>query len=137
MTHQIKVLNKNDFEIVDYFDGIAYKFEPNVALNVPPEASRHIFGTDFPGDVAECEAKEFRAQIFNFLQKRWGWNSSKPEKVEDAKTLFANLTFTPVVFKLVETTASDEEILEPRAQKEPAARASKMKKHDVKEEEVA
>lgn len=137
MTHQIKVLNKNDFEIVDYFDGIAYRFAPNVAVNVPPEAARHIFGVDFLGDVAVCASPELRSQVFNFLQKRWGWNSVKADKVEEAKKLFENLVFTPVVFKLVETTPVAEEISEPRAAHKsiPAKGVKRGRAEEMDEEE--
>ena len=114
MSHQIKVLNKNKDEIVDYFDGIAYKFKTDVAVNVPFEAAKHIFGVEFPADVEECKSDEFRATVYHNLQKRWGWNSYDPAKAEKSRALFDNLTFTPIVFKLIEAEPDREELADPR-----------------------
>lgn len=134
MTHQIKVTNKNDFEIIDYFDGIAFNFQPNKPINVPYEAACHIFGVDFPADAEMCQTSEFRNKVFHSLQKRWGWNSVDEKKVEKSKKLFSNLFFVPIVFTLVESTAkAEDEIPEPRAPKSKG----KMRPQEESGEEVA
>lgn len=114
---QIKVLNKNKTEIVDYFDGIAYKFPPNIAINIPAEVAQHIFGVVFPEDIETCNSDAFRATIFLNLQRRWGWNLHDIEKLAAAKESFNNIILAPVVFKLVEREPKLEEIAEPREQK--------------------
>lgn len=120
MTLQIKIFNKNDFDIIDYFDGIAYKFSKGAPTVMPEDAAHHIFGVDFGTDAEHCNTPEFRAKVFLHLQKRWGWNSVDPQKVADANKLFENMMFVPVEFKLVEKTAKDRDELPPA--REPKGR---------------
>lgn len=115
--HQIKVINNNPFEIVDYFDGIAYRFSPKKGVNLSLEAARHIFGVDFPEDAESCKEEGFRAEILLNLQRRWGWNSTKEESVQDARRKFAKIEFLPVMLKMVELVAQVDEPEEPREQK--------------------
>lgn len=120
MAHQIKVTNDNSFEIVDYFDGIAYRLEPGKSINIPEEAAFHIFGCEFPGDADFCASDEFREKIFRFLQKRWGWNSIDEAKVAKSKEIFSKISFVPVVMKTVEIVSRDPAALaEPRQEKRP------------------
>lgn len=118
MTHQIKVTNKNAATITDFFDGIAYHFEPNKPMNVDLAAATHIFGIDFPPDAEACSSEDIRSSVFYHLQKRWGWNSTKPEEIKAAAEKFANITFTPIVLKTVEIVSrADQEVAEPRAER--------------------
>lgn len=136
MTHQIKVFNGNPFEIVDYFDGCAYRFAAKESANVDLEAAKHIFGVDFPADSEQCKEESFRTTVFQHLQKRWGWNSTKVENIQDARRKFAKIEFTPVIFKQVELVADAGELEEPREQKTAFKKAAFKPRADEPVEEI-
>lgn len=143
MTHQIKVTNHNDFEIVDYFEGFAYRFTPKEPVNVPLDAMYHIFGVEFPADEAIFKTRAWRDALFNSVSKRWGWNSHDAEKIKTYRNYCDSIAFLPVVTKMVEMVADKAPMPEPREQK-PIAKAKPGKyapkvdePEETSEEEVA
>ncbi len=138
---EIKVLNKNGVLLCDMFDGIAYKFEPDMPVKLPLAAANNIFGVQFPDDAATCQSDEFRAQIWEHLQRRWGWNTYDEVKYKIAKKMFTNLIMTPVVLQLVEKEAVEVDLAEPRPER-ALAKSGKFKPRadeagEPSEEEVA
>lgn len=117
MTHLIKVINKNTFEIIDYFDGMPYKFSPDEAINVPLQAMRHIFGVDFPADQAVLDSFDFREEIFAVVARRWGWNAHNKLDLIKNRKAFNSIKFIPVVMQQVELVANSVEIAPARDQK--------------------
>ena len=100
----LRVTNTNDFEIEDRYDGVPYKFEPNKAVTLPPEAALHLLGWQPGIDPSVCE---------KHVSRRWGWNTPDFMKSGDAKKFFAKLEFKPVTFKTVEVIATEEEEMLP------------------------
>lgn len=143
MTHLIKVTNRGDIEIIEYFHGDAYKFLPDRPVNVPLEAMRHIFGVDFPADEEMLNSASFRDQVFASVSRRWGWGSHDKKLEAVNRKKLNDLKFTPVIMKMVELIAQEETLDEPREEKKsnrpgkykaaPAAESAV----DPDEEEVA
>lgn len=120
--HQVKVINNNDFAITDYYDGIAYHFKPNEpkGINLPLDAASHIFGVDFPADADACKSEGLRENVWEYVIRRWGWNSHDAAKLAISKKLFNKFEFKPVIFTITEViTGGDSE--DP-----PAPRESKI-----------
>lgn len=141
MTHLIKLTNNNSFEIVDYFDGIAYKFQPDVPVNVSLEAMQHIFGVDFPEDEAVLKSASFRDMVFAKVSRRWGWNSHDQAKLAANRKILNHIVFAPVIMQQVELVSKPADLAEPREQK-PTVKGGKFKPRadeaeETSEEEVA
>lgn len=131
----IKVTNHNDFEITDYFEGLAYIFAAGMPVNVPLEVMKHIFGIDFPADEAVMKTRAFRDQLFNSVSRRWGWNSHDAEKLKKFRNQCDSISFQPIMTKMVEIVADKSELADPREQK-PAAKAPlKLGKYAPKSDE--
>ena len=95
----LKVTNHNDFTIEDKFDGVPYVFEPERAVSVPQEAALHMLGW-FPGvDLGIVK---------NHVQRRWGWNTPDLVKDKTNDKYFAQLSFKPVSYKIVEVPEMSE-----------------------------
>lgn len=97
----VRVVNKNDFEIVDRFDGVPFTFEPNKPVTIPPDAANHIFG--WAHGATEDE-------MLVYCQKRHGWNTPQAIKAGDHLKFFHNIEMKPVRFRMVEV-AEDEDSL--------------------------
>jgi hypothetical protein len=137
MTHLIKVTNKNDYEIVDYFDGIPYVFATDKPVNVPIEAMRHIFGMEYPADEDVLKSHSFREEAFHAVSKRWGWNAHDLKTTAENRKKFNNILFTPIVLQQVELVAKTPEIAEPREQKPLPAKGGKFKPRADEAEETS
>ena|SRR5579862_8037536 len=102
----VKVTNKNDFDIEDRFDGIPYRMPAKKAVNIPYEAACHIFGVDFlPDDSAAIDLDA----IYRHLQRRWGWNLPRDKDApasKDPRAIFDNMEFKVVALSLVEKDVS-------------------------------
>lgn len=117
MSHIIKVTNKNNFDIRDYFDGIPYTFAEDTPINVPLDAMEHIFGVHFPADEAILKSHEWRQEAFLAVSRRWGWNSHDQDKLAANRKTFNNIIFTPIIMQQVELVAKANDMPEPREQK--------------------
>lgn len=137
-THYIKVGNKNEQAFVERYDGIEYVIPANGSVNIPSEAAAHIFGIDF-GPESSID----RETIWLHLQRRWGWNRSRPKGEAGSdwvnpKTLFEKLSFRLISYSLVETASEPEEdaIIEPRERLEPGKPAKNIPKNFQKKTEA-
>jgi len=119
--HQIKVINQNKEAFSDRSDGMLYTFPTGEkGVNIPLDAAEHIFGVEFPMNAEECAKEDFRAQIFNHLQRRWGWNATPTRKemergdssarLEVGRKTFAKLSFVPVEMKMVEMVVKNDDL---------------------------
>ena len=88
----VKVLNRNDFPIVDRFDGIIYTFLPNKALSIPVDAANHIFG--WHDQVA-------RSDLNRHVQKRMGWNTPDMVKTSQHERFANAIDITPIIYRMV------------------------------------
>jgi len=94
----VKVTNKNAFDITDRYDGVPYVFKAKSSLTMPADAALHVLGW-FPG-VDD-------AVVFNHLQRRWGYNTpQRMEKGEDKKVI-GNIAIEPIVYRLVPVTEAE------------------------------
>lgn len=100
----VRITNRNDFNIVDRFDGVPFTFESNKAETVPPDAANHIFGWAFEATPDE---------MLLYCQKRHGWNT--PEVIKSGNHLkwFKALEFKPVRFRMVEVVDDEDELPNP------------------------
>lgn len=115
---QVRVTNRNEFDIEDSFDGIPYTFPGRSfaredvekktplfrAITVPPEAAAHFFAY---GLHATMPPKQQLQAMFEHISRRYGWNTAEREKEGRSREYFRNIDIRPVMFKLVED--SDEE----------------------------
>lgn len=69
---RVSVINRNDFEIRDRCDGVAYWFPPGQRTVIPTDVARHLFL--WPADEAEMHAH---------MARRWGWNRPEHYKLDD------------------------------------------------------
>jgi hypothetical protein len=91
---QVRVTNRNKFDIEDMYDGIAYNMKSNTPISMPYEAACHIFGADFSqGDSA-------REQAFKHVQRRWGWN--RTDRLKQARDHFDRIEFEVTKMVMVE-----------------------------------
>lgn len=116
--YQVKVSNKNDFDLEDRYDGVPYVIPARGALSIPYDAACHIFGFDFnPQGGIDREA------IFRHLSKRWGWNRSylkdkttSAHKIRNqARDDFDKIGFEVISMTMVEKTVSSDGLAVPRA----------------------
>lgn len=59
----VSVCNRNNFTLEDRHDGVPYKFTPNVALSIPPQAAAHFFAWPAERDVRVMH-----------MSRRYAWN---------------------------------------------------------------
>lgn len=103
---QVRIINRNDFRIVDRFNGVRYVFEPGKPLQVSPAVAGHVFGFK-PWDGCDTDEKVEEAMI-RYAAKRHGWNrvalDNDPDGIELklARERFAKIDIEPVRFKIVE-----------------------------------
>jgi hypothetical protein len=95
----VKIINHNDFPIIDRFDGVPYKFESNVALNVPIDAVHHIFGWHPHVDPSEME---------RHCIKRFGWNTPKMQEEGRGRLFFSKIELQPIRYRMVPIEVDDE-----------------------------
>lgn len=88
----IKVTNKNDFDISDGYDGVPFVFPAKGSLVIPADAALHIFGWQ-PG----ADPKD----VFRHVQRRWGYNTPAHVEAGTDKKVIGNIIITPVVYRLV------------------------------------
>lgn len=88
----VKIVNRNDFEIADRFDGVPYVFAPNHPVSVPIDAANHIFGY-FPGVEKEI--------VRRHCQKRFGWNTPSMVQEGQHNRFFDAIEITPIMYRMV------------------------------------
>jgi hypothetical protein len=113
----VKVVNRNDFPILDRFDNVPYVFSPNMPVSIPIDAAHHIFGWD---DQISKEA------LLTHIQKRMGWNT--PEMVKNGQhTKFSSsIEITPIIYKMVPVEVDEHGNELPQPTKSAAKMPSKM-----------
>lgn len=126
---QVKVINHNDFDLEDRYDGVPYVVKANGKLNIPYEAACHIFGVDFAPDEAGQVDANLRKNIFQHLERRWGWNRTSANG--SSKAIFEKIEFNLIAMTLVENNVDLEELGEPR---ETSPQFRQFPKPKVKEE---
>jgi hypothetical protein len=104
----LRVINFNDFAIVDRFDGTVFRFDTNIPKDVPIDAAHHIFGwfppfTDKDGERREVDPEIMRAHC----QRRFGWNTPKLVESGAANEFFNRLQFRPILFRMVPMLVDD------------------------------
>jgi hypothetical protein len=99
----VEVVNKNDFEIKDMFNGVPVVFPPDEAVPVQPEVAMHCFG--YPGDDEERSLH---------CAKRFGWSGRdylKPAGLGQQEALYVTLTkkivIRPIYYDLVRRSPDD------------------------------
>ena len=100
MTVHLKLTNKNDFIIVDRYDGVPFTFEPKKPIIIPADAAAHIFGWSPEASMEDVERHTCR---------RLGWNTPDHMKNSTGRRFFKNLQFDKVAYRMVEVT-DDENI---------------------------
>ena len=116
---QVRVTNRNDFDLEDMFDGVPYVFPGRTyekgdterknpqyhPVTVPPDVAAHIFAY---GRYADMPPKQQLNAMFDHIAKRFGWNAVH---LADGKgrEFFRNIDIRPVLFRLVEETADEGE----------------------------
>lgn len=103
-TRFVRVTNRNNFMIEDFYDGVPFRFKPNEPVTMPADAAAHILG--WPGNPD---------QIMSHVQRRWGWNTPAFTADNLYKKLFQNLEIKPVVARLVEIDEETEQAPSPAA----------------------
>lgn len=127
--HQIKVINQNKEAVSDRHDGMLYTFSTGEkGINIPLDAAEHIFGVEFPMNKDACASEEFRTQIWNHLQKRWGWNATPTRKEMEkgdasarlmvGRKFFDKISFVPAEMKMIEVVANNDDLPLPRGSEE-------------------
>jgi len=106
----LRVINFNDFAIVDRFDGTPFRFDTNMPKDVPIDAAHHIFGwfppfTDKDGERREVDPEIMRAHC----QRRFGWNTPKLVESGAADEFFKRLQFRPIMYRMVPMLMDEEE----------------------------
>lgn len=94
---QLEVVNRNEFTINDFFDGIPISFPPGEMVTVTPDMALHCFG--YPGEMRDRAVH---------MAKRYGWSGRdylRPEGPGDNEPRYATLAgkieINPVYFDLV------------------------------------
>lgn len=100
---QVKIVNNNDFTLIDYFDGVKFIFPPRKPVRVPANVAAHVFGfkpwPKVPSDDAE-DPDSLKAQMIRYCAMRHGWNAPKP--AEYARACFDKFKLEVVKLHLVE-----------------------------------
>jgi hypothetical protein len=109
----IRVINSNDFQISDRFDGVPYTFEKGgKATSIPIDAAFHIFGWH-----REVDPKVMK----NYVMKRFGWNTPDMLKNGRADLFYDALKFQPIMYRMVPVELDDDGTpLKPVARPKPA-----------------
>jgi len=100
---QVKIINKNDFTIIDHFDGVKFTFPPKKPVRVPAQVASHVFGFRPWPEIASDDLddpKSLKAQMIKYCAMRHGWNAPKPP--EYAAKCFNNIDMTVVRLHVVE-----------------------------------
>lgn len=114
---QVRVTNRNEFDIEDRHDGVPYEFPGRTyakddvnkekpiykPVTIPPDAAAHIFGYGLFGDLPPKE--QLRA-LFDHIIKRFGWNVRENEG--RAREWFRNLEIRPVMYVIQEVSQDEE-----------------------------
>lgn len=121
---QLAVLNGNDFDIPDRFDGVPFKMPAGKEVIIPLDAAVHFFGFRWREDQQGFELKANREHVC----RRYGWNTStlgcgttpegKPvmnpvKAAENARLYFDNIRIRPLHRKFIDVPM-DETLPEPR-----------------------
>lgn len=106
---QVRIVNRNEFDIRDRYDGVWYLFpgsknpkEPSKPALISPQAAGHIFGYRPWPDVPEDEIEE---AMITYCAKRHGWNTSAHHAQGLHRRYWENIEITPVRMRLVEEPA--------------------------------
>lgn len=125
VTH-IRVTNKNDFPITDYFDGIARTFETGKALTIPLDAATLFFG--FPVVMDEGGNASIQIAVnHDHIKRRYGW--SNVEKLKDENMVDAVMRVNTAAQKYCDNIALEpvsmimQEVVHARAEELPPPRA--------------
>lgn len=133
-----EVVNNNDFEIRDMYDGVPIVFPKGEKVDISPEIALHCFG--WPGEDQD------RAE---HMARRYGWSGRdylRPEGPNNALPRYAVLsalvTITPVYYTMVrvnpnapvpaDTGDESDDRPTPPMDVETTTRAGKRKKTKVK-----
>lgn len=118
----VKVVNKNDFQIQDMFDGVPYRFLPHQPINVPVDAAYHIFGwhpsyTDAEGHRRNVDPEAMKRHVL----KRFGWNT--PDMMEHGRSdlFYSHLEICPIRYRMVPVEVDEEGNVVARQRKNVAA----------------
>jgi hypothetical protein len=95
----VKIVNRNDFNISDRFDGVPYVFESNRPISLPIDAANHIFGW-FPG--ADPVA------VRRHMQKRFGWNTPDMVREGQNERFVDAIEITPILYRMVPVEIDEE-----------------------------
>jgi hypothetical protein len=96
----IKIKNKNDFDILDKYDGRPIKIPAKGSVDVPFHVAAHILGITGLGDL---ESRSF----VNYICQRWGWNTPEYEKDNKHLVLSGNITADIVTYTMVSSDDED------------------------------
>lgn len=99
---QVRVTNGNDFDLDDRFDGLPVTFPAGETVTIPFPMAAHIFAYD-------GSQQPNAAAMYDYVSRRWGWNTAELTKSGEAKEWFAKITIAPIVFELVERPLGDDE----------------------------
>lgn len=100
---QVKVVNKNDFTLIDHYDGVKFVFPPKKPVRLPPQVAAHIFGFRTWPKIASDDPEDpdsQAAQAIKYCAIRHGWNAPKPP--EYAAHCFNNIDIQVVKLHVVE-----------------------------------
>lgn len=88
---QIRVTNKNTFDIKDMHDSVEYEFPKGESITIPYDAACHMFGVD-----------KDEKDAFHYIVRRRGWNTSKHQDDGTDRKYFGNLYFEVVKYEIRE-----------------------------------
>ena len=108
---QVKVTNRNKFDIEERYDGILYTMASNKPVSLPYDAACHIFGVDFAPSGTGHLDPDLREQAFSHIQRRWGWN--RTSNIKESRANFDRIEFSLTHMVMVEQPAEVEELPAP------------------------
>ena len=101
-TMAVQIVNHNDFQIVDMFDGIPYRFVPNKPVRIPVDAANHIFGWFPPYMDEDGNRREVDPEVMKrHVQKRFGWNTPSMEGSGRNDMFYGNIELSPIMYRMV------------------------------------
>jgi hypothetical protein len=112
---QVRVVNLNDFDIKDMFNGIPYTFSANglKPQSLPIDAANHIFGW-FPTYRTEDKDgnihvhKPDPVEMKRHIMKRWGWNTPSMMEGSRGQMFYENIKLDPIKYRMVPIEVDEE-----------------------------
>lgn len=100
----VRVVNLNDFDIKDMFNGVEYTFRKKgfEPVSLPIDAAHHIFGWfpsyyDQQGNLHAPDSVEMRRHIM----RRWGWNTPEMVSGDRGQMFYDNIKLQPIKYRMV------------------------------------